>query len=268
MNGVFFGQRRAARTLLRASFPRLMYRYEFSRRLSIYGREVEEELLSVVIDRRRDAVDVGAYLGTYTMILARLARKVYAFEPESELATLLRRAGPPNVRVWDSAVSDREGTAEFHVPLRGGHRAVTLGSLIASPGCDCDVRDVRTVTLDHELRDADIGFVKIDVEGAEPMVLAGGRKLITRCRPVILAEANTPAAVRALSDYFEALDYAGLFVYDRSVRGLPELSVDMQDPRQLQQSTPRQKMRFINNFFFVPASAAATIRNEITGFLA
>lgn len=268
MESAFFGQLRAGRTLFRASFPRLVYRHELSRRLSSYGREIEEELLPAVIDRRRDAVDVGAYLGTYTTILARLAPMVYAFEPESELATLLRRVGPANVRIWGHAVSDREGAAEFYVPLRGRRRAVTLGSLVVPPGCDCEVRKVRTVTLDGELRDADIGFVKIDVEGAEPMVLAGGRRLITRCRPVILAEANTPGAVRALSEYFQTLDYIGLFVYERSVRRLRELSAYMQDPVQLQQSVPRQRMRFVNNFFFVPASAAARIRNEITEFLA
>lgn len=262
-----FGSLGAVRNLLRASFPRLMYKYELYRRLSEYGREIEEDLLPAVIDRRRDAVDVGAYLGTYATVLAGLTPMVYAFEPERELAMMLRRAAPANVRVWHNAVSDREGTAQFHVPLRGGRRAVTLGSLIAPTGGDCEVRTVRTVTLDGELRDADVGFIKIDVEGAEPAVLAGARRLIARCQPVILAEANTPAAVSAVSEYLRTFGYTALFIYQRRVRGLQELSADMQDPLQLQESVPRRKMRFVNNFLFVPASAAARMRKEIAEFL-
>lgn len=68
--------------------------------------EIKEELLLIVVDRLRDAVDVGAYVGSYTFALAGLAHMVYAFEPDAELAGLLRTAAPANVRVAHSAVSD------------------------------------------------------------------------------------------------------------------------------------------------------------------
>ena len=62
-------------------------------------------MLPIVVDRLRDAVDVGAYVGSYTFALAGLAHMVYAFEPDAELAGLLRSAAPANVRVAHSAVS-------------------------------------------------------------------------------------------------------------------------------------------------------------------
>ena len=233
--------------------------------------EVEQDLLPVVVDRRRDAVDVGAYVGSYTLHLAKLARTVYAFEPDVEMATMLRRVAPPNVRVFHNAVSDQEGTSEFHVRSLKGHRAVTCGSLVAPRGGDYgdyDVRLVKTTTLDAALANSNVGFIKIDVEGAEQSVLIGAQQLIARCRPVILLEANTPEAVAAVSAFFESLEYAGFFVHGGRTFGLREFKVDMQDPWPCDEHAPRREMRFLNNFFFAPSDAETELRAEMDKFLA
>jgi hypothetical protein len=36
--------------------------------------------------------------------------------------------------------------------------------------------------------DRDVGIVKMDVEGAEPLVLQGAERFLERCRPTILSE--------------------------------------------------------------------------------
>lgn len=230
--------------------------------------EVEQDLLPVVVHRQRDAVDVGAYIGSYTLLLAKLTRTVYAFEPDVEMATMLRRVAPPNVRVFNNAVSNREGTSEFHVPSLKGHRAVTCGSLVAPRGRDYDIRLVKTTTLDAALANSDVGFIKIDVEGAEQSVLVGAQQLIARCHPVILVEANTPEAVAAVSAFFEPLEYAGFFVHKGRTFGLLEFETDMQNPRLWSEHAPRQQMRFVNNFFFVPHEAEAELRAEMDRLLA
>ncbi len=259
------GLLRAIRKLLRAMFPKFMHAYALSDK---HWSEVEEDLLPIVVDRQRDAVDVGAYVGSYTVALAKLARTVYAFEPDVELATLLRRATPPNVRVSHNAVSDRGGTTEFHVPLLAARRAVTCGSLVAAPGRDYDVRVVRTTTLDGALANSDVGFIKIDVEGAEHSVLVGGRQLIARCRPVVLVEANTPDAVATVSAFFKPLGYAGFFVREGRTFELLEFKADMQDPRLHEEPVPRRQMRFLNNFFFAPSEAETELRDKMDRFLA
>jgi len=256
---------RAIRKLLRTMFPKFMHAYELSHK---HSGEVEEDLLPIVVDRQRDAVDVGAYVGSYTVALAKLARVVHAFEPDVELATLLRRATASNVRVSNNAVSDRGGTTEFHVPLFEGRREVTLGSLVAAPGRDQYVRIVGTTTLDADLPKSDVGFIKIDVEGAERSVLVGGRQLIARCRPVVLVEANTSDAVETISAFFEPLGYAGFFVREGRTFGLSEFNADMQDPRLLEEPVPRRQMRFVNNFFFAPRDAETQLRDEMDRFLA
>jgi FkbM family methyltransferase len=253
------------RNVLRVTFPKVMHAHALSHK---HWSEVEEDLLPIVVDCRRDAVDVGAHVGSYTVALAKLARTVYAFEPDVELATLLRRASPENVRVFQEALSERKGTSEFHVPLVAGHRSVTLGSLVAPSGSDCDVRTVTTTTLNAVLANAEIGFIKIDVEGHELAVLAGGRELIARCRPVVLVEANTPDAVTAVAAFFDALEYGGFFVHGGRTFGLAEFDPDMQDPKLLAEPVPRRKMRFLNNFFFAPSDAVARLRGGVDSFLA
>jgi FkbM family methyltransferase len=230
--------------------------------------EVEQSLLPVVVYPKRDAVDVGAFIGDYTLLLAKLARTVYAFEPDAEMAAMLRHVAPPNVRVFDNAVSDRQGTGEFHVPSLKGRRAVTCGSLVAPQGQDYDMRLVKTTTLDAALANSDVGFIKIDVEGAEQSVLAGAQQLIARCRPVILVEANTPEAVAGVSAFFEPLGYVGFFVHKGRTFDLHEFRTDMQDPNLWNERTPRQQMGLLNNFFFAPREAEAELRVEISRFLA
>jgi FkbM family methyltransferase len=257
---------RTIRKVLRAMFPKFMHARAHSKMKQ--WAEVEEALLPVVVYQQRDAVDVGAFVGSYTLHLAKLARTVYAFEPDVEMATMLRRVAPPNVRVFDNAVSDREGTSEFHVPSLKGRRAVTCGSLVPLQGRDHDMRLVKTTTLDAALANSDVGFIKIDVEGAEQSVLVGAQQLIARCRPVILVEANTPGAVVAVSAFFEPLEYAGFFVHKGRTFGLVDFKAEMQDPRLWNEHAPRHQMRLLNNFFFAPREAEVELRTEMDRFLA
>jgi len=254
---------RAVRSGLRATFPKSVHAYELSRKCWL---EVEEGLLPAVVDRNRDAADVGAYVGRYAVALAALARTVYAFEPEAGLAAMLRRAAPSNVRVHHGAVADRCATAPFHVPVSAGRRNVTNGSLIASAGTTADTRVVRTTTLDAALADADVGFMKIDVEGAERLVLAGARELIGRCRPVVLVEIVGASEVTAVRDFFAPLGYAGFFVRDGRTLALAEFTPDMQD-RELH-AGPRRQMRFVSNFFFAPGPAVPGLRSAAGELLA
>lgn len=142
------------------------------------------------------AVDVGASYGIYTCVLARLVGpegRVYAFEPEAEAAQVLRRNARRNrlgwVRVIQAACADSSGAAALcheRDPSRNWialGRAVTWGSEV-----------VEVVRLDDIVPAAD--FLKLDVEGAEELVLRGATDLLRRCRPTVLFEVNPDAAAR------------------------------------------------------------------------
>jgi FkbM family methyltransferase len=256
--------RRTVRQALRRLFPKLMHKRALSRDT---WSELEEDLLPAVVDSGRAAVDVGAHAGSYTVKLARIAPKVFAFEPDTEMADLLRRAAPRNVVVSSDAVSDTAGMKTFRVPVAEGHASVTLGSLAPLESVATVDRQVRTTTLD-QLADEDIGFVKIDVEGHEAEVLAGGRELLRKRRPVFLLEANDVDDVARLGAFFADQNYAGFFVHpDGGTRAIEELTPDLQDRAELARSVTRREMRFVNNFFYAPTDEAEALRRRLEAAL-
>jgi FkbM family methyltransferase len=233
-------------------------------------REIEEEVLSQVVDPDREAVDAGANVGRYAVALARLARRVYAFEPDEELSSFLARAAPANLEVFQEALSDREGPRPFRVPIIAGHPSAALASIddaVDSPQSEPhEIRTVHAATLD-KLADRDIGFVKIDVEGHELEVLCGGRALIGKQRPVILVEVeerHKPGSVAAIEQFFDGFHYSGFFLHEGRTHPLEDFTLDMQDPHELEKPIDRKEMRYVNNFFFAPSPLIALdLRQQI-----
>ena len=124
-------------------------------------------------------VDVGASFGYYTLLLARLVGprgRVYAFEPiPRDYAILkknIRANGYQNVILENKAVSDVDGNARFYIsPVSYG-----MSSLCPLTNPE-SILDVEVVSLDSYIQE-DVDLIKVDVEGAENLVVKGGRKLI------------------------------------------------------------------------------------------
>lgn len=141
-----------------------------------------------VLSSDSNCVDVGAnegqLLGTFAA-LAPAGRHI-AYEPVPSLAAELQRRFP-QVEVRSAAVSDRGGRSEFvvdtHLPSRSSLRPV--GSRTA----ETSTIQVPVERLDDALPPGYVPhLVKIDVEGAEHLVLEGAREIIRRHRPVIVFE--------------------------------------------------------------------------------
>ena len=131
-------------------------------------------------------IDVGAHVGYYTLLAARLVGsegKVYAFEPEPRNYELLVKNVQlndyRNVVMHTEALSDRLGEAELFLSALDTARhsifrnEVTKGRRIP----------VRTVTVDAFVEQEgwpQIDLLKIDVEGGETRVLAGMAGLVAR----------------------------------------------------------------------------------------
>jgi len=150
--------------------------------------EAEIRLLPSLIDRGRNAVDVGANKGTYSYFMARLARLVYAFEPNPKMFAVLRRTVGRNVTALPFALSDCSGAATLRVP--SGRKGVSNqgSSLSAAKPMENFIPVVVERKRLDELDLSAIGFIKIDVEGHEREVLAGAAQTISRDRPTLLIE--------------------------------------------------------------------------------
>mgnify|MGYP003145179658 FL=1 len=147
-------------------------------------------------------LDIGANIGWHTLGLARIAGtqgRVYSFEPRSPTNAYLRRTIEQNglgdvVKVHDFGLWSEDATLD----LGWQQDTVNPGnSYIAHAGEGLTTQKIDLKRLD-DVMDDKIDFIKIDVEGAEPKVFEGARRLIETSRPLILAELN-PDQLRSVS---------------------------------------------------------------------
>ena len=137
-------------------------------------------------------VDVGAHVGYYSLLAARLvgpAGKVYSFEPDPDNHSLLLKNieynGYHNIRVANYAISNRLGSATlYNTALDSGRHSIYQHGLPQRGTVTVD-----TMPMDTFLEGEGwprIDLVKIDVEGAELDVLKGMEQLIGRSREINL----------------------------------------------------------------------------------
>jgi FkbM family methyltransferase len=128
--------------------------------------------------------DLGANVGFYTLLAAKRATtgKVYAFEPLPRNIEFLRRHlelnQVSNAAVLELAVSDVAGRASFQEAGDSSMGFLKSGGSL----------NVLTATLDCLLQQRRIlppTVIKIDVEGAELLVLRGSREVFQQFRPVL-----------------------------------------------------------------------------------
>ena len=147
--------------------------------------------------------DIGANVGLYTLLFARYARHVYAFEPWPRnvrfLSRLLEINRVPNATIVPWAVS---ATTEF-ASFQAGSNCAT-GKLsrqgkqpVAAISCDNFVATYNVVP----------SLLKIDVEGAELAVLQGAANLLTQQRPDILLSTHGADIKDSCLTYLRQLGY-------------------------------------------------------------
>ena len=134
-------------------------------------------------------VDIGANVGYFTVLASTLvgpSGKVFAFEPMREyydlLARTVRENGLTNVTTFNTAVGARKGTVTVEHDVIKEGSGVELGPI-------------------DELVSGKVDFIKMDIEGYEPMALEGMRRTIERNpRVILVTEFNEPALAEMGTD--------------------------------------------------------------------
>jgi FkbM family methyltransferase len=243
--------------LLKDAFPSLWVRWHLTQQRR--SSEPELDFLDRIVPERAVTVDVGANCGLYTRKLARLSRKVHAFEPSHKMAEVLRRTSAQNVSVHEIALSDQIGEAELFTPKDNDQLVYGLASLeprSVAPGQKIASARVPMARLDAIVHE-DVAFVKIDVEGHELNVLNGAVELLENSQPVFLVEAedrHRAQATQLLFEFFDARGYRGHFLEGATALPVDRFRVEvMQDASVLLPNGGRRDGKsYVNNFFFFP----------------
>ena len=161
------------------------------------------KLFSQIVKQGDIIIDAGANAGLYSIFYSKLIGKggrVYAFEPDLKTYSLLKENlqlnNCTNVETFNAALSNKEGFVEMvaynpdSLKIKDGDAFKYMENVadihaVVRPGF------VNAYKLDDtkELNSlAKIDFIKIDVEGAELLVLEGAVQTILKYKPVIIFE--------------------------------------------------------------------------------
>ena len=160
----------------------------------IFRDHYDEELAMVrrFVGAGDRAIDIGANIGIYTVVLASLvgpSGHVLAVEAASANIRALQRNIAlndfDNVTLAHTAVGDREGTVQF-----GLHSDPGRSSMVAETD---RFESVSVTRLDSLVASRPVRFVKIDIEGAEPLALLGADAILSQDRPAIQFESTSGA---------------------------------------------------------------------------
>jgi FkbM family methyltransferase len=150
--------------------------------------------------------DVGANVGFYTLLLAKLAGaegRVYAFEPLPANLELLQRHveinSYRNVRIFKSALGNFDGAARFDLGPSN-----SMGHMAAGGPLQVSCSRADTLLAAGEVEAPDV--IKIDVEGAEADVLRGACGSMKK-HPVILLATHGESPHRACLELLAAFGY-------------------------------------------------------------
>jgi FkbM family methyltransferase len=139
----------------------------------------ETELVTRILRTKDTCIDAGSHVGYYSCLFAKLVGqkgRLYSFDANPQACQSTRRNlalnGSYSAEVIHAALGDCNGTVPFHISTDD---QTGLSSLAAIPTCEVtiSVPSLRLDTFLNERHVDSVRLLKIDVEGAEEIVLNG-----------------------------------------------------------------------------------------------
>ena len=144
----------------------------------------ETALMESQINKDGVFVDVGANIGYYTLLMAKICKKVYAIEPDAECFEILKKNIEENklknVMLLNIAASNKK-EKKYLVKDKNNQG----NSRIDDKNGEIVLMD----TLDNILKNEQkISLIKIDTQGWEAQVIEGAKKILKRDEPTLFLE--------------------------------------------------------------------------------
>lgn len=130
--------------------------------------------------------DVGANYGYYTSLAGKIITKgeVHSFEPNPKVYSCLKKLKRDNFFLNNLAISDTQEDTSLYISDRGSGKG-SLNKL--KPGNK--QMQIKTTTLDNYLKNRKIpNIIKIDVEGSEEKLIAGGLDTLKKFNGSLIIE--------------------------------------------------------------------------------
>jgi FkbM family methyltransferase len=158
-------------------------------------------ILKQYITDKSTVIDIGAYIGTHTVKMSKLAKKVLSFEPFKKtfdiLNTNLLINDANNVELYNCALGNENKKIDkmWFPKMDLTNMGLNMGSLRINRDSglinDCVIVDFEMKRLDDIINrdfDGKIDLIKVDAEGCENDILDGAMNLIVKHCPVIIIE--------------------------------------------------------------------------------
>jgi FkbM family methyltransferase len=145
-------------------------------------------IIASIVKKGDIVIDIGANVGYYTIFFSKLVDKegkVYAFEPEPRAFLILKNKAKrlKNVILERKAVGDKNVRIKFYVDKSIAGSSVYKDTIYSLEACI----EVDMISLDEYFRNLkdEIALIKMDVQGAEFLVLKGMKNLIKKVKAII-----------------------------------------------------------------------------------
>lgn len=195
----------------------LLYPVELPQDKAIWLGNYEQEFsetLAAAVKPGSVCYDIGGYRGFFSGVMAcQGASQVHVFEPLPENVAQIRKMVSLNpdrsITVHQLALADVAGETTFSVMPESSMGKLDQSNFDSgdSPAGKIPVTldTIDTMISDGRLTPAQL--LKIDVEGAEILVLQGGAKFIKELRPLFYIEAHSHELAKGCVDFLTPLGY-------------------------------------------------------------
>ncbi len=145
----------------------------------------QEDAFIQMLKPRGLVFDIGANIGVYSLLAAQAGCRVVAFEPSQRVRPILEKNIQSNgfgnqIQVVGQAVSDAAGELDFFEGREGNWGVGRIFSFGVRDSGNWEPTRVRTEPLPHYAEQFGApDMIKMDIEGAELLVLRGGGRVLS-----------------------------------------------------------------------------------------
>ena len=186
-------------------------------------------LMKKVLKANSNCIDIGGFKGEIMSEILKFSPNGnhFIFEPIPEYFKIIEEKfnNRNNVNVFNLALSDETGTSTFnYVPDFPAYSGFKVREY---PGENVATKEieVKTDLLDNKISpDVKIDFIKLDVEGAEYLVLKGSKNILLKSKPIVVFEYGLGASdyygtdPATMFDFFNKEVNYGIFIIEKYLR--------------------------------------------------